>query len=327
LGSYSSRVTLITGNAAIQAADRARELLAASAAARLEIPVERLVFAEGRVFDGADPERYLAFEDAIRLAEAAHGTIACAGSYTPPRSPGRYRGAGVGPSPAYSYTAAVVEVEVDPETGIVTVPKAWIAHDVGRAINPLLAIGQVEGSVYMGLGEALMEEMEYRENRNVVHRHPSLLEYKSPTTLEMCDVETFLIEDPDPNGPFGAKECGQGPLLPIPPAVANAVYDAVGVRVDEVPLSPPRVLKALRSGTSRHGPEAVPPVAWPDPLRVPTPWMGGDGKALPEGQGWDGEPGVGMAQDSREEAPGGVATESAVVPRLGGIENVPGDER
>jgi 4-hydroxybenzoyl-CoA reductase alpha subunit len=288
LGSYSSRVTLMTGNAAIQAAERAREIVAAGAAKKLEVPVERVVFAGGRVFDAEDPSRGLGFDEAVRLAEAENGTIACPGSYTPPRSPGRYRGAGVGPSPAYSYTAAVTEVEVDPETGVVTVPRAWIAHDVGRAINPLLAIGQVEGSVYMGLGEALMEEMDYRENRNVVHRHPSMLEYKSPTTHEMCEIETFLIEDPDPNGPFGAKECGQGPLLPIPPAVANAVYDAVGVRVDEVPLSPPRVLKAIRSGEKRYGPTRLPDAPWPEPIRVPPPWEGGNGEALPEGVGWDG---------------------------------------
>src|ERR1700694_455967 len=89
----------------------------------------------------------------------------------------------------------------------------------------------------MGLGEAMMEEMAYRDdvNENVVHKFPSLLEYKSPTTMEMPEVEPFLVEDPDPTGPYGAKEVGQGPLLPIPPAVANAVYDAVGVRVDEVP--------------------------------------------------------------------------------------------
>ncbi len=99
----------------------------------------------------------------------------------------------------------------------------------------------------MGLGEALMEEMVYRDNRNVVHKFPSLLEYKSPTTLEMCDVFTYLVEDADPNGPFGAKEVGQGPLLPVMPAVANAVYDAVGVRIDEVPITPEKVLAALRA--------------------------------------------------------------------------------
>src|SRR5439155_22534907 len=196
-------------------------------------------------------------------------------------SPGKYKGAGVGPSPAYSYSAAVAEVDVDPSTGIVIVERIWIAHDIGKSINPILVMGQVEGSVYMGLGEILMEEMAYRGNRNVVHKFPSMLEYKSPTTMEMCDVKTYLIEDPDPNGPFGAKECGQGPLLPVPPAVANAVYDAVGVRSDEVPITPEKVFKALRrkakGEAARCGPTAVPALVWPEPARVPPPGDGGEG--------------------------------------------------
>jgi CO/xanthine dehydrogenase Mo-binding subunit len=183
----------------------------------------------------------------------------------------------------------VAEVDVDPATGIVRVPKIWIAHDVGRAINAATVMGQIEGSVYMGLGEALMEEMAYRGNRNVVHKIPSLLEYKSPTTLEMCDVVTYVVEDPDPNGPFGAKECGQGPLLPVPPAVANAVYDAVGVRIDEVPITPEKVFKALRrkekGEAARFGPARFPDVPWPEPTRVPPPWEGGDGKAVESGKG------------------------------------------
>ena len=178
----------------------------------------------------------------------------------------------------------LAEVEVDPETGIVRVPTIWIAHDVGRSINSASVIGQVEGSIYMGLGEALMEEMAYRGNRKVVHKIPSLLEYKSPTTLEMCDVVTYLVEDPDPNGPFGAKEVGQGPLLPVMPAVANAVHDAVGVRIDEVPITPEKVLKALRRKAkgepARYGPDGFPEIPWPEPTRVPTPWEGGDGKAV-----------------------------------------------
>ncbi len=284
LGSYSSRVTLMTGNAAIQAAERAREILAAHVAEALEVPASRIVFAEQRVFDAERPETGMAFAEAVQIAEAAQGTIGTVGSYAPPRSPGRYRGAGVGPSPAYSYSAAVAEVEVDPDTGIVTVPKIWIAHDIGRSINPVTVMGQVEGSVYMGLGEALMEEMAYRGNRNVVHKIPSMLEYKSPTTLEMCDVETYLIEDPDPNGPFGAKEVGQGPLLPVMPAVANAVYDAVGVRIDEVPITPDKVLKALKRKAAgedpRVGPASFPAVAFPEPHRVPPPWEGGDGREI-----------------------------------------------
>jgi len=289
LGSYSSRVTLMTGNAAIQAAERARDVIALHAGKKLETPIERLTFAEGRVFDVQDPERGLTFAEAVQLAEAAEGTIGTVGSYTPAPSAGSYRGAGVGPSPAYSYSACVAEVDVDPATGIVQVPKIWIAHDVGRVINAATVMGQIEGSVYMGLGEALMEEMAYRGNRNVVHKIPSLLEYKSPTTLEMCDVVTYVVEDPDPNGPFGAKECGQGPLLPVPPAVANAVYDAVGVRIDEVPITPEKVFKALRrkqkGEAPRFGPAAFPDIAWPEPTRVPPPWEGGDGKAVEGGKG------------------------------------------
>ena len=285
LGSYSSRVTLMTGNAAIQAAERARELLVLAVAEKLGVPIENLSLAERRVFDVENPEVGVSFAEAVVLAESKFGTIGTVGSYKPPSSPGKYKGSGVGPSPAYSYSAAVAEVDVNPDTGIVVVERVWIAHDIGRSINPMLVMGQVEGSVYMGLGEILMEEMAYRENRNVVHKFPSLLEYKSPTTMEMCDVKTYLIEDPDPNGPYGAKEVGQGPLLPVPPAVANAVYNAVGVRIDEVPITPEKLLRALKDksrGRQGHfGPASVPVVDWPEPMRILTPAEGGDGSEMP----------------------------------------------
>jgi len=136
-------------------------------------------------------------------------------------------------------------------------------------------MGQVEGSVYMGLSEALLEEMTYRGNRNVVHKFPSFLEYKSPTTFEMCDVISYLIEEPEPNGPFGDKEAGQGPLLPVPPAVANAVYDAVGVRIDEVPITPDKVLRAIRAKAKgqegRYGPTRFPECPFAEPIIVATP--------------------------------------------------------
>ena len=284
LGSYSSRVTVMTGNAALQAAERARETITEPVATKLGVPTERLVFADHRVFDAEDPESGLSFAEAVQVAESEQGVVGSVGSYTPPKAPGRYKGAGVGPSPGYSYSVAVAEVNVDPETGIVVVPKIWIAHDIGRSINPVTALGQVEGSVYMGLGEALMEEMPHRGNRNVVHKIPSMLEYKSPTTLEMCDVTTYLVEDPDPSGPFGAKEVGQGPLLPVMPAVANGVYDAVGVRIDEVPITPEKVLKALRlkakGEEARFGPTRFPDIPWPEPMCVPPPWEGGDGTAV-----------------------------------------------
>jgi 4-hydroxybenzoyl-CoA reductase subunit alpha len=289
LGSYSSRVTLMMGNAAIQAADRARKLLSSAVSSHLEVPENRLVFADRRVFDSEDPGRGVSFSEAVCLAEAMHGTIGTVGSYTPPPSAPKFKGGGVGPSPAYSYTAAVVEVDVDPATGWITVPKVWIAHDIGRSINPTLVRGQVEGSVYMALGEALMEEQAFRRlpaklSNALVHKFPSILEYKSPTTHDMPEVVTELIECPDPNGPFGAKEVGQGPLLPVVPAVANAVYDAVGVRIDEIPVTPEKVLRALddksRGGSGRYGPGSFPEIDWPDALFVPPPWEGGDGRAL-----------------------------------------------
>jgi 4-hydroxybenzoyl-CoA reductase alpha subunit len=289
LGSYSSRVTLMVGQAALQAAERARDLLARAVADQLEVPLERLVFAGRRVFDAADPAIGLPFAEAVIAAEARFGTLGTTGSYTPPRSPGRYRGAGVGPSPTYSYTAAVVEVEVDPATGLWRPLHVWIAHDVGRSLNPVLVLGQVEGSVYMGLGEVMMEEQAFRRlprhlSDALVHKFPSMLEYKSPTFLEMPPVTSYLIEDPDPRGPFGAKEVGQGPLLPIPPAVANAIHDAVGVRVDQVPIHPHMILKALaekaKGREPRYGPKRFPDIDFGETLRVPTPAEGGDGTAL-----------------------------------------------
>ncbi len=303
LGSYSSRVTLMMGNAAVEAAARARDRLAEAVAARLEIPATRVGFGGGRVFDVSAPDRGVVFAEAVQLAEAAGGTVGTVGSYRPPPPPGKYKGGGVGPSPAYSYSAAVVEVEADDRTGVVRVVKVWVAHDIGRALNPVLVRGQVEGSVYMGLGEALMEEQSFRRlpprlSSALVHQAPSMLEYKSPGTLDMPEVETILIEDPEPNGPFGAKEVGQGPLLPIPPAVANAVHDALGVRVDEIPVTPDKVLAALRAPSRRFGPTTFPPVPWPEPLVVPPPWEGGDGNAVNEPRR------RGRAGPERQPAPG-----------------------
>jgi 4-hydroxybenzoyl-CoA reductase subunit alpha len=291
LGSYSSRVTLMMGNAAIQAAERARDLLAAAVSRKLDVPKERLIFADRRVSDAEDRKRGVSFAEAVCLAEAAFGTIGTTGSYTPKKSAAKFKGGGVGPSPTYSYTASVVEVEVDPETGWITVPRIWIAHDIGRSLNPVLVRGQVEGSVYMGLGEALMEERAFRRlpaklSHALVHKFPSMLEYKSPTSLDMPEIFTDLVEDPDPEGPFGAKEVGQGPLLPIMPAVANAVFDAVGVRIDEIPVTPEKILKALQAKAqgkpARYGPASFPEIAWPETLLVAPPWEGGDGKASNE---------------------------------------------
>jgi 4-hydroxybenzoyl-CoA reductase alpha subunit len=272
LGSYSSRVTVMTGNAAIEAAEKLREFLFEVAADKLDMPADMLTASDRRIYDAKDLEHGISFVEAVQLAEAKFGTLGAVGSYKPPESPAKYKGGGVGPSPSYSYSACVAQVNCDPETGVLTVEKIWIAHDIGQAINPLLVEGQVEGSVYMGLGEALMEEQVFRKG---LHKIPSMLEYKSPTTLEMCDVETILVEPGDPHGPFGAKEAGQGPLLPVPPAIANALYDALGIRIDEVPITPDKVLKALEAknttGDGRYGPTGIPDVTFPEPIKVDVP--------------------------------------------------------
>ena len=288
LGSYSSRVTMMVGQAALQAAERARDTIAKAVAEHLQVPAEGLVFADRRVFTASDPEIGMFFSEAVVVAEALFGTLGTTGSYTPPRAPGRYRGSGVGPSPTYSYSAAVVEVDVDPETGVYDVSHVWIGHDIGTAINPVLALGQVEGSVYMGLGEAMMEEQVFRRlpkrlSSALVHKMPSLLEYKSPGFHDMPEITTYLIETDDERAPMGAKEVGQGPLLPIMPAVANAVFDAVGVRVDQVPVHPELVLKGLQEKAKgrlpRVGPGRFPDVDYGEPLVVPTVEQGGDGRA------------------------------------------------
>jgi CO/xanthine dehydrogenase Mo-binding subunit len=278
--------------------------MAQAAAEKLDTPLDDIVFSEGRVFSAEDPNVGMDFAEAVAVAEAMFGTLSTVGSYAPPKAPGKYKGSGVGPSPAYSFSACVVEVEVDARTGWVDVPSVWIAHDIGRAINPVLARGQVIGGVYMGLGEALMEEQAFRRlpaklSNALVLRTPSMLGYKSLTAVDMPAVEVALIEDPDPNGPFGAKEVGQGPLLPVMPAVANAIYDAVGVRIDEVPITPDKVLRALdrqaKGETPRVGPEAFPAVPYPTPIFVLPPMEGGDGDEL---VGPDGRP----ARRASEEA-------------------------
>ena len=269
LGSYSSRVTLMAGHAAIQAATRLRDRIFEAVARKLQVPAESLVARDRRVFVEGDRDKGMSFADAVVLGESMHGVLAYPGSYAPPRRAGKYKGGGVGPSPCYSYSACVVEVDVDVETGEVKPREIWIAHDVGRALNPVLVEGQVEGSVYMGLGEVLMEEQVFRKG---VHKFPSMLEYKSPTTLETPEIHTILVETDDPEGPYGAKEAGQGPLLPVIPAVANAVHDAVGVRIDEIPITPDKVIRALdlkRQGkTPRVGPERLPLFTFPAPRAV-----------------------------------------------------------
>jgi len=268
LGSYSSRVTFMMGHAALEAARGLRHALAETAAAMFETAPETVVFADGAVHASAGSRR-LSLAEVIRQAEVARGPLSFVGSYQPDVRYGSYKGAGVGPSPAYSYTACVVDVNVDLHTGLVRPTKVWIAHDIGHCINRTAVEGQVEGGVYMGLGEAMMEEMAF--TKDGVLRGAGLLDYKTPTIGEMPEVETILIEDDESEGPYGAKEVGQGPLLPVIPAFCNAVCDAIGVRFTEIPVTPDKVLRALEKGQARVGPRRALAFDFPDPIRVEVP--------------------------------------------------------
>ncbi len=253
LGSYSSRVTMMAGNATKNAAMKLRALVLEAAAEKLGVPVERLACAYRRVYDLQDPEKHLSFVEAANIAEGKHGTLVAAGSYTPPPGiGGSYKGAGVGPTPAYSYQASVAEVSVDLETGTLTVDKITTAHDCGRALNPANVEGQIEGSAYMGYGEIMVEEQIFRGG---LHKKPSLLDYKLPTSLDTPELEAIIVETVDSEGPFGAKEAGEGPLNSVIPAIANAVYDAIGVRFDETPITAEKILDGLGKRDNRGVPK------------------------------------------------------------------------
>ncbi|MDX1646301.1 MAG: molybdopterin cofactor-binding domain-containing protein, partial [Longimicrobiales bacterium] len=263
LGAYSSRVTFMLGNATIDAAKKLRKKVQEAVAEAWEVKPGEVLLAEGTAMWAPDTSRQMPVAEAFNLAEAKHGTLGSTGWYDTPKDiHGDYRGGTIGASPAYSFTAHVAEVEVDTETGIVDVKKIWVAHDCGRALNPVLVAGQMEGSAYMGFGEALMEEQVFKDadhGRAGLHNAPSLLDYRIPTSLDTPELESLIVESVDPEGPYGAKEAGEGPLHPSIPAIANAIHDAVGVRLDRLPFSPPNVWRALesaeRDGTLQKPPE------------------------------------------------------------------------
>ena len=294
IGSYSSRVTFMAGNATLRAAQEVKKLIAAAAAKKMACAPEDLSFhedtvskknghlgtaspgslpraestgpaeqspvasvsghVEGQILRGSlqqkrkeeGPKEQMTFEEAVVAAIDFHGALTGTGSYAPPLEArgGKHKGAGVGPSPAYSYSAQVAEVSVDEETGEVTVHKVWAAHDCGRALNPVSVEGQIIGSVWMGMGQALTEEMVWKDGMLM---NPGLLEYRSPSAVESPAIEPIIVESIDPEGPFGAKECSEGSLAATIPAISNAIYDAVGVRLHECPFTPERVLAAIRA--------------------------------------------------------------------------------
>jgi CO/xanthine dehydrogenase Mo-binding subunit len=245
----------MVGNATIDACRKLRAQIVAAVAEKWQVAPKRVRMIEGLVIDLEDTTRSMTTTDAFQLAEIRFDTLGATGSYNTPTLGGDYRGGTIGAAPAYSFTAHVVEASVDVETGRITCEKCWIAHDCGRALNPMLVAGQIEGSAYMGLAEALLEDHDV--NRFGLHAGPSLLDYRIPTSVDTPELYALIVESLDPEGPYGAKEAGEGPLHPSIPALSNAVFDAVGIRLKHLPFTPGKVLKALRENEARE--RAQPP--------------------------------------------------------------------
>jgi 4-hydroxybenzoyl-CoA reductase subunit alpha len=251
-GSYSSRVTFMVGNAAIEAAQSLKALLIAAAARKLDAEpgdVECL----GEVYRAGAQDKGLSFQEVVTEALAEAGTITVTGNYsTIPESHGgkKYRGAAIGGTMGYSYSAQVVEVSVDEETGVVSVDKVWVAHDCGKALNRLTVEGQVQGSVWMGMGQAMSEEAAYHDGLLVT---ANMLDYRVPTIFDSPPIEVGIVESNDPHGPFGAKEAGEGSLAAFLPALTNAIADAIGVRFNDLPVTPDRVFAAIEKRRRARG--------------------------------------------------------------------------
>ena len=242
LGSYSSRVTFMMGNAARAAAEQLRDELVRAAATLLGAPTESVRVGHERFEVTGAPDRSVSFLETLHRAMETKGALTASGSYQTHPKGGSFKGAKAGTAPAYSFAAYVAEVTVDPETGEYRVEKIWAGFDCGRPLNRLAVEGQIQGSIHMGLGQVMGESMSYRGSRLL---NPSLLEYKIPTPQQMPEIEIHLVGADDPEGPFGAKEAGEGPLIATLPAVGNALYDAVGVRFTELPITPDRVLRGI----------------------------------------------------------------------------------
>jgi 4-hydroxybenzoyl-CoA reductase subunit alpha len=251
-GSYSSRVTFMVGNAAIDAARKLKQILVAAAARKLEARPEEIECL-GELYRAGAQDQGLTFDEVVAEALTDAGTITVTGNYsTLPESHGgkKYRGSAIGGTMGYSYSAQVVEVSVDEETGVVTVDKVWVAHDCGKALNRLTVEGQVQGSVWMGMGQAMSEETGYHEGLMVTG---NMLDYRVPTIQDSPPIEVGIVESNDPNGPFGAKEAGEGSLAAFLPALTNAVADAIGIRFNTLPVTPDRVFAAIEKRRRANG--------------------------------------------------------------------------
>jgi 4-hydroxybenzoyl-CoA reductase subunit alpha len=243
-GAYSSRITFMVGNATIDAARKLKTILAEAAARNLEADPADVECTAEAFHVGRGGQSSIPFGDVVKLALVDRGPVTVSGTFTcPPEAQGgKHKGGAVGATMGFSYAAQAVEVSVDEATGQVKVDKVWAALDCGRAINPLAVEGQIEGSIWMGMGQALSEETRYAEGLPL---HAGLLEYRVPTAAESPPIEVQIVESVDPNGPFGAKEASEGALAGFAPALVNAVADAIGIDLDELPLTPDRVMEAL----------------------------------------------------------------------------------
>ncbi len=242
LGSYSSRVTFMAGNAAKDAAENMRTEILQAVSTRKEIAVEELNISGGRVFSN-DKQVGLSWLEAVEMVTANRGAVTVSGKYISPKLGGDFKGSGAGLSPSYSFGAVIAEVKVDLETGLVNLVNIWGAHDCGKAINPLAVEGQLEGSWHMGMGQALSEQLKYY---NGLLLNGNFLDYKIPTSVDTPPIHANIIETIDPEGPFGAKECGEGALHPVIPAIANAIFDAVGIRITKLPISAEDILQKMK---------------------------------------------------------------------------------
>src|SRR5258707_137286 len=245
----------MVGNAAIDAAQNLKRVLVNAAARKLEAKPEEIECL-GELYRAGVQDKGLTFNEVVTEALKDTGTITVTGNYsTTPESHGgkKYRGAAIGGTMGYSYSAQVVEVSVDEETGVVTVDKGWVAHDCGKALNRLTVEGQVQGSVWMGMGQAMSEETGYHEGLLLTG---NMLDYRVPTMQDSPPIEVGIVESIDPHGPFGAKEAGEGSLAAFLPALTNAIADAIGIRFDDLPVTPDRVFAAVekkrRGRTARH---------------------------------------------------------------------------
>jgi xanthine dehydrogenase molybdenum-binding subunit len=245
VGTHASRTTFVAGNAARLAAGKLRARLLALAAAELDEPAERLEIHGGTIFVRDAPQRRLAYD---RVARAGHfrdqgGMLVAEAFYDPPTVMLDKDLQG-NVSAAYTSAVQAALVDVDPETGVVLVRRVASAHDVGRALNPAAAEGQVHGGIHMGLGYALSERLVVEQGQILTQ---SFMDYALFKADDMPELRVRLIESVDAEGPFGAKGLGEAGVIPVAAAVANAIKQAIGVRFTELPITPERVRAALEA--------------------------------------------------------------------------------